>query len=149
MEAVIDRELASNERAILEVEAPAVTADPRVLLAQVARRGLAQLDAQAEFISIVFRDLDQFPVLLERVRRGLTDATYRDFADRLEVAHAAGRIPAMDFEAVALLAIGPVVDFKMKQHLLGYTPLDLNEDRLVAAWVETFARVFGIEEQGA
>lgn len=148
LEAVIDRELASNERAILQVEAPPATADPRVLLAQVARRGLAQLDAQSEFISIVFRDLDQFPVLLERVRRGLTDATYRDFADRLEVAHTAGRVPAMDFEAVALLAIGPVVDFKMKQHLLGYTPLDLDEDRLVAAWVEMFARVFGIEEQG-
>ncbi len=147
LEAVIDRELAANERAILHVEAPPDTADLRVVLAQVVRRGLAQLDAQADLISIVFRDLDQFPVLLERVRRGLTDATYRDFADRLALAYAAGRIRAMDFEAIALLAIGPVVDFKIKQHLLGYTPLDLDEDRLVTAWVDVFGHVFGLEEE--
>ena len=40
--------------------------------------------------------------------------------------------------------IGPVVDFKIKQHLLGYTPLDIEEERLVRAWVHLFAIVLGL-----
>lgn len=90
-----------------------------------------------------FRDLDRFPDLLAKVRAGLTDATYRDFADRLAGAHAGGAIPAVDFEATAVLAIGPVVDYKIKQHLLGYTPLGLDEQRFVTAWTDQFLTVFG------
>ena len=139
LEAVIDAELAANAREILDVPAsdPAVT-DPAQVLEQVIRRGLAQLDRQADLMRIVFRDLVQFEHLLAKVRVGLTDATYRDFADRLAAAHKAGAIPELDFEAVAVLAIGPVVDFKIKQHLLGYTPLDLGQERLVHAWVHLF-----------
>jgi hypothetical protein len=64
-------------------------------------------------------------------------------ADRLAAAHAAGALPDLDFEAVAVLAIGPVVDFKIKQHLLGFTPLDLDEERFVRAWTHLFGTLFG------
>lgn len=138
LEAVIDNELAANSREILDVPDPDPDTEPGEVLEQVIRRGLAQLDRQSDLMRIVFRDLDQFDHLLAKVRSGLTDATYRDFADRLAAAHAAGAIPELDFEAVAVLAIGPVVDFKIKQHLLGYTPLDLDEERLVHAWVHLF-----------
>ncbi len=144
LEAVIDAELQANQRAIVQVPDPPQNQPPLEVLEQVARRGLAQLDAQSELMRIVFRDLDQFPELLAKVRAGLTDATYRDFADRLAAAHSAGAIPSFDFEAMAILAIGPVVDFKIKQHLLGYTPLDIGEERLVQAWVKLFASTFGV-----
>lgn len=142
LEAVIDAELEANRTAIVEVPDPPPDADPATVLEQVVRRGLGQLDTQAELMRILFADLDQFPALLAKVRDGLTDVTYRDFADRLAAAHSAGLIPALDFEATAVLAIGPVVDFKIKQHVLGFTPLDLDEDRLVAAWVHLFSTVF-------
>lgn len=142
LEAVIDAELTANTRDILGVPSPdSAVADPGEMLEQVVRRGLAQLDRQADLMRIVFRDLDQFEHLLAKVRVGLTDATYQDFANRLAAAHAAGAIPELDFEAVAVLAIGPVVDFKIKQHLLGYTPLDLDQERLVRAWVHLFANL--------
>ena len=144
LEAVIDAELDANNRAIIGVADPSSDASAMAILEQVVRRGLAQLDAQADLMSIVFRDLDQFPDLMAKVRAGLTDATYRDFADRLAAANAAGAIPAFDFEATAILAIGPIVDFKIKQHLLGYTPLDIEEERLVHAWIHLFATMFGI-----
>ena len=140
LEAVIDRELAANTREILDVPDPdPATADPAQVLEQVVRRGLAQLDRQADLMRIVFGDLNQFEHLMAKVRSGLTDATYRDFADRLAGAHRAGAIPELDFEAVAVLAIGPVVDFKIKQHLLGYTPLNLDQERLVHSWVHLFS----------
>ena len=145
LEAVIDAELASNSGAIIQVPAPPDGADPIEVLEEVVRRGLDQLDRQADLMRIVFRDLDQFEDLMAKVRSGLTDATYRDFADRLAAAHRAGVIPELDFEATAILAIGPVVDFKIKQHLLGYTPLNIDEERLVHAWVRLFANLFGLD----
>ena len=145
LEAVIDAELAANTSAIIDVSEPSSGADPIAVLEHVVRRGLGQLDHQADLMRIVFRDLDQFEDLMAKVHSGLTDATYRDFADRLAAAHHGGVIPALDFEATAILAIGPVVDFKVKQHLLGYTPLDIDEERLVHAWVQMFANLFGVD----
>ena len=142
--AVIDAELAANEAAVIDVPSPAPGSDPISVLDAVVRRGMAQLDQQAELMRIVFRDLDQFPDLLAKVRAGLTDRTYRDFADRLRAAHDGGAIPELDFEAVAVLAIGPIVDVKLKQHLLGFTPLDIDDDRLAATWVRLFATLFGV-----
>ena len=145
LEAVIEVELATNTSNVVDVPPPSDGTDPMVILEEVVRRGLAQLDRQADLMRIVFRDLDQFEGLMARVRSGLTDATYQDFADRLATAHHAGVIPELDFEAVAILAIGPVVDFKIKQHLLGYTPLNIDEERLVHAWVHMFANLFGVK----
>ena len=88
---------------------------------QVVRRGLGQLDQQAELMRILF-------------------------TDRLAAAHSMGAIPDLVFEAVAVLAIGPVVDFKIKQHLLGFTLLDLSEERLVHAWVHMFSQLFGSDQ---
>lgn len=146
LRAVIDAELAENDTAIIGVPQPPPDADPIAVLESVVRRGMAQLDRQAELMRIVFRDLDQFPDLVGKVRAGLTDRTYGDFANRLRAAHAVGAIPALDFEATALLAIGPVVDFKLKQHVLGFTPLAIDEDRFVAAWVHLFATLFGVRQ---
>lgn len=143
LEAVIDAELEANRTSVIETPDPPPDAAPADVLEQVVRRGLSRLDDQADLMRILFADLDQFPHLLEKVRAGLTDATYRDFANRLAAAHSIGLIPDLDFEAVAVLAIGPVVDFKIKQHLLGFTPLDLEEERLVRAWVHMFSQLFG------
>jgi AcrR family transcriptional regulator len=141
--AVVDAELAANAEAIIEVPPADPADDPMQVLEAAVRRGLAQLDRQTDLMRILFRDLDRFEGLLARVRAGLTDATYRDLADRLAAAHAAGALPDLDFEAVAVLAIGPVVDFKIKQHLLGFTPLDLDEERFVRAWAHLFGTLFG------
>ena len=89
---------------------------------------------------ILFRDLPAFPELVETVRVGLTDEVYRAFADRVAAGQAAGVVdPRLDAEALAVLAIGPLVDRKVKQHLLGFAPLDVDDERLVAAWVDLFA----------
>jgi AcrR family transcriptional regulator len=146
LEAVIDSELADNAKAITGIPDPPDdgTAGPVEQLEAAVRRGLAQLDRQAELIRIVFRDLDRFDDLLAKVREGLIDATYRDFADRLVAAGIPQSRPDIDVEAVAVLAIGPVVDFKVKQHLLGGTPLGLEEERFVHAWAHLFATLFGV-----
>lgn len=144
LEAVIDAEIASNNAAIVDVATPPADADPVEVLEQVVRRGLAQLDRQSDLMRILFADLDRFPELLAKVRTEVTETTYRDFSNRLSSAHAIGLIPKLDFDATTILALGSVVDFKIKQHVLGFTPLDVDEDRLVKSWVHIFAKLFEV-----
>jgi AcrR family transcriptional regulator len=147
LDAVIAAELASNATEIVGAEAPAGTT-LREALEQSARRGLAQLDRQADLMRIVLRDLDEVPDLAEVVRRRLVDEVYRDFANRLEAAHVLGVVAARDFAAVAVIAIGSLVDAKIKEHVMGVVPLGLDEERLVATWVDLLASYLAVASNG-
>jgi hypothetical protein len=50
--------------------------------------------------------------------------------------------PAIDAEALAVVAVGPTIDFKIKQHMLGFTPLGISEERFIAAWVKIFTPLY-------
>ncbi|MBX3315133.1 MAG: TetR/AcrR family transcriptional regulator [Actinobacteria bacterium] len=143
LDAVVAAEVDANRAAIVDMAIPEGL-DARGLLEHGVRQGLAQLDRQADVMRIVFRDLPAFPHLVETVRTGLIDAVYESFATGVRAGRDAGTVPAhVDPEAVALVAIGPIVDLKLKQHLLGITPLDVDEDRLVETWVDVFATYLG------
>ncbi len=140
LEAVIDAAVAGNESMIDEMRSaavpPGVTIPPERIAEFIVRRALGELDRQAELFKIVFRDLDQFPDLVAKVRDGLANAT---------VALARGLAatnPGIDAEALAVVAVGPTIDFKIKQHMLGFTPLDVSEERFIAAWVKIFTPLY-------
>ena len=141
LEAVIDTAIAGNEAMIEEMRTSAsVTSTlptlPSELAEMIVRRALAELDRQAELFQIVFRDLDQFPELLAKVSDGLSNAT------RVLASGLAASNPSIDAEALAVVAVGPTIDFKLKQHMLGFTPLGISEDRFVAAWVTMFTPLY-------
>ena len=88
-------------------------------------------------MNIVFRDLDQFPDLVAKVRDGLANATMM-----LALLLNAIASEPIDADALAAVAVGPTIDFKIKQHMLGFTPLGITEERFVAAWVKSFSHLF-------
>ena len=140
LEAVIDAAVDGNEAMIGEMRSSAlpvgVTVPPARIAELIVRRALSELDKQAELFQIVFRDLDQFPDLLAKVRDGLANAT-------VALARGLGASnPAIDAEALAVVAVGPTIDFKIKQHMLGFTPLGISEERFVAAWVKIFTPLY-------
>lgn len=141
LEAVIDHAVAGNEVMIDEmrtsVPPPGVEITPEVIAEFVVRRALSELDKQAELFQIVFRDLDQFPDLLAKVRDGLANATVA-LARGLAASN-----PGIDAEALAVVAVGPTIDFKIKQFMLGFTPLGISEERFIAAWVTMFSPLYG------
>ena len=137
LEAVIDLAVAENDAFFATTEVPSQPLTAEQAAEFVVRNGLSQLDRQAELMNIVFRDLDQFPHLLATVRDGLASATV--LLARLLESLSPGPI---DAEALAAVAVGPTIDFKIKQHMLGFTPLDISEERFVAAWVTAFAPLF-------
>jgi AcrR family transcriptional regulator len=126
LEAAIDAHLAVND----DVLAPAPTS-----LEDAARDGLAQLDRQRELTRVLFRDLDRFPELMERVVDRLIQGPYRLVAERT-----AAVAPNVDAEAVAVLMIGALVNFKVIEALVGERPGGISEERLVDIW----AKVYGL-----
>lgn len=140
LDAVIDAAVAGNDVMVAEMAATAPPpGTPSAVVAEaIVRRALAELDRQADLFKIVFRDLDQFPELVAKVRDGLGNATAA-LAAALAAAH-----PGVDAEAIAAVAVGPTIDFKLKQHLLGFTPLGISEDRFVQAWVRTFSSLYEV-----
>jgi AcrR family transcriptional regulator len=137
LEAVIDAAVADNEAVFASITPPPEPVTPASAAEFIVRNGLRQLDRQAELMNIVFRDLDQFPHLVAKVRDGLANATMM-LARTLE--HLATE--PIDADALAAVAVGPTIDFKIKQHMLGFTPLGITEERFVAAWVVSFSHLF-------
>ena len=43
---------------------------------------------------------------------------------------------------ISRFTVGPTIDFKIKQHMLGFTPLGISEERFVAAWVKIFTPLY-------
>ena len=140
LEAVIDTAVAGNEAMIDEMRdaavPPGVTVPPEKIAEFIVRRALSELDRQAELFQIVFRDLDQFPDLIAKVRDGLANATVA-LARGLAASN-----PGIDAEALAVVAVGPTIDFKIKQHMLGFTPLGISEERFIVAWVKIFTPLY-------
>ncbi len=140
LEAVIDSAVDTNETMIDEMRSaalpPGVKIPPERIAEFIVRRALGELDKQAELFQIVFRDLDQFPDLVVKVRDGLANATVA-LARGLAASN-----PSIDAEALAVVAVGPTIDFKIKQHMLGFTPLDISEERFIAAWVRIFTPLY-------
>lgn len=127
LRAVIEREVAAQSAALDGEPAPQGSS-PAEMLEAIARRGLAHLDRQIDLMKIVVRDLDQFPELLDHVTRTMFESTYQSMATGFE------RIPAIDAQATAVLLVSAMVDVKIKEHLLHYRPLGVDDDRLVATW---------------
>lgn len=130
-------ELESLRRLQLEAVEP-LDLNLRDLLVLFARVGLVQLENQRSFQRILYRDLEAFPDLLADVKDGLVWSSSREFAGRLAQLHKLGRVREVDFEAVAVIAVGSLVNRSVIDATLGVAaPVD--DDRLVETWADLFA----------
>jgi AcrR family transcriptional regulator len=110
----------------------------RDLLVLFARVGLVQLDNQRSFHRILYRDLEAFPELLAEVQERLVWSSSRDLAGRLAQMHKDGLVADVDFEAVATIAVGALVNRSVIESTLGVSaPVD--DDRLVDTWADMVA----------
>lgn len=105
-----------------------------VRLRQVCKAGLRKVREEEQLLRVLFRDLDQFPYLVDTVRDHLTDPTYRALAEWL------GRQPEMavsdaDWSAAATVLGGAIVNHWLACSQVHAPPLDVDEDRFIAAWV--------------
>lgn len=124
LEAAIDRATSASDDEL----APEPTS-----LEAAAEDGLAELDRHRSLMRVMFRDLDQFPDLMDRVVDRLLEGPCRLVAERT-----AAVAPDVDAEAVALLLIGGLINYKVIETLVGKRPASIDEDRVVKAWASLY-----------
>ena len=103
-------------------------------LAGAARDGLAALDQRRDLMRLMFRDLDRFPDLMDRVVARLIAGPVRLVAERT-----ASVAPHVDAEAVAVVMVGALINFKVIETMVGPDRAGVSETRLVDAWAHIFA----------
>jgi AcrR family transcriptional regulator len=110
--------------------------DLRVQLTTFARATLAGMRAEADFIRILVKEIDRFPDLFATVRERLLYGGYRQMAAWLgRRAHGSG-LRAQDWDAVAAVGLGALINFQVSDSVFGTRPGDVDEDRFVSTWVD-------------
>lgn len=104
-----------------------------VRLRRVCKAGLRKVDEERRLLRVLFRDLDQFPYLVETVRVQLTDPVYQALADwlRRQPESAAD----VDWPAAATVLGGAIVNHWLANSQMHAPPLDVDEDRFITSWV--------------
>lgn len=109
-------------------------------LGTLARAAMQMLQDDADVLRIVWRELEQFPELLERVRQRRMQTTYAALADWLRERADRGELRVEDPEATAAVLLGGLTSFKVFHVLLGEPPARLDDERFVLAWLRVMLR---------
>ncbi len=102
-------------------------------LRYLCKLGLAKMTEETNLIRVIFRDLDQFPHLVDEFREDLVQPLYEVMTTW------GGRQPEfadadVDWPAVAAVLGGSVVNYWLTTTQLGAPPGRVTEPRFVAAW---------------
>jgi AcrR family transcriptional regulator len=102
-------------------------------LRHLCKLGLAKMTEEANLIRVIFRDLDQFPHLVDEFRDDLVQPLYEVMitwgGQQPEFAGA-----DVDWPAVAAVLGGAVVNYWLTTTQLGAPPGRVQERRFIAAW---------------
>lgn len=108
-------------------------------LTAIATEAMASLAADRNALRIAWRDLEDFPELMEKVRTERIRATFDQFAAWLTDQDAEGRVSTHDPAAVAAVALSSLAFFQLLSFFLHDTPGGIAEDRFVTTWSELFS----------
>ena len=133
LRAGIDRFVAEIEhgRDILR----ASSRDAGTTLEAVARELLRLLGEERDVLRIVWRELDQFPDLQERVGRDRIQSGYQAAARWVGEQVAAGRLTADDPDATAVVLMSSVTMYRVLEALFGEPPGRISDERFLRAWL--------------
>jgi AcrR family transcriptional regulator len=124
------------------------TGDLRAELMFTGRWGLAELRREHELTRIVMKEGDRFPAIAEAFRQAIVVRGH-DMAVEWLVRHVereGGRIE--DPDAFASVTTDALVGYTLQEVLFGPVPAGVDEERFLAAWVETaHAMVHALIEQ--
>jgi len=106
----------------------------------LARAAMRMLHDDTDVLRIVWRELEPFPELRDRVRERRMQSTYAALADWLRERAARGELRVEDPEATAAVLLGGLTSFTLFQTLLGEPPARLDDERFVLAWLRVTLR---------
>jgi AcrR family transcriptional regulator len=122
--------------------------DLRAELTLLARWALTELGAEQDLMRVVQKDGDQFPELVAEVSERIINPGHRQAVEVIEHvlggADAAGR----DIAAIAAVAIGSLVAYRVEERMFGVPPGGVDAERFIEAWVDVwvaFAEAAGVD----
>jgi AcrR family transcriptional regulator len=108
--------------------------DVREALAFLGSESLRMLQEERDDIRVAWRELEAYPDLQTRVRRGVMEPNYRAVAAWLAKRVKAGDLRPHDTEGVSLVLLGSLVLFRVFDAMWGQPPLRIADDRFARAW---------------
>ena len=137
---------AALERHVSEIEAMRSAmemlplGDLRAELTLVARWTLVQLEHQQDLMRIVQKDGEKVPELVQQVSERIVNRGYREATALIErlFAEALGEYNAA---ALAAIALGALVNYRIEQSMFGVRPAGISEEEYIETWVEVWVRV--------
>jgi AcrR family transcriptional regulator len=135
LEAGIERHVSEFEsmRSALEM---LPLGDLRSELTLIARWGLAELREEQQLMKIVQKDGDQFPKLAAEVHERIIAPGHREATRVFE--RLFGDRPIANLEALAAVALGSLVDYRIEESMFGSPPGGVAEDDFIEAWVQVW-----------
>jgi AcrR family transcriptional regulator len=115
--------------------------DPRVELEVIGRWALAELGAEQPLVKIVMKDGDQFPHLMRMFKERIVDRGTEAAVEVMERVLGEARMELENVPAIATIALGSLVNYRVEQTIFGVPPGGLDEDEFIQAWVEVWTMV--------
>jgi AcrR family transcriptional regulator len=104
-----------------------------VRLRMTCQAGLAKMREEADLIRVLFRDLDQFPNLVAEMRDGIVNPLYDGIGTWLAAQPEFAGVKE-DWQAVAAILGGAVVNYWLANESLYEPPTRIDEERFTSAW---------------
>ncbi len=112
-------------------------------LAQLGRYMLTNADDNREVALIMLREAHNLPPgVLAAHEAGNLDLAYTTTAAAIRARQESAGVTDLDADAVAFLVVAPLIYFRLIEWATGGKILDLDDDRLLATWVDIFTPVF-------
>ncbi|MCO5993137.1 TetR/AcrR family transcriptional regulator [Actinoallomurus rhizosphaericola] len=111
-----------------------------------AAAGLRKMREEADLIRVLFRDLDKFPGLVTEMREGIANPLYDLFAKWLSGQPEMAGLDE-DWDAVALVLGGSIVNYWLAQDALYEPPNRVDEDRFVGGWTRLAMGLVGTKAE--
>jgi AcrR family transcriptional regulator len=137
LEAAVDREVAGMDE-LAHAIAMFPLGDLRAEVTMLARWNLASLERRAELTRFVRREADLLP---NRLRTKLYDRLvarpYAEIVAWLSARFREAGIDPPDLDALTLILIESMGAYRELNRVFGQVPADIDDDRFIAAWVDT------------
>ena len=103
---------------------------------EMATAVLSTLGREEDVLRIVWRELEHFPELQERVRDRRIQATFAELAEWLRDRTRSGALREHDSDAMSAVILGSLAFYRLLDALMGETPGRLDESRFLQASVD-------------
>ncbi|MEC3979175.1 TetR/AcrR family transcriptional regulator [Amycolatopsis sp. H20-H5] len=146
--AAVERHVSGYQEAEREVLPTMAGGDPRQALEAIAYGLVGALEANADLVRVTFRDLRDHPELADRVFDGVLRALHRTLAGWLAEQAAAGRLRVADCDATAAVLFSGLSYYRALAICTERAPAEIDDERLVRAWIELVAHGLVPSETG-